>query len=51
MSAVSGTLKGGGAIDTGEDGVAASALVLVELRLLDDVVAGFAVDCPPRSSC
>jgi hypothetical protein len=38
-------LEGSGAVDTGEHGAAASALVCVKLRLLDDVVAGSTIDC------
>jgi hypothetical protein len=48
MSAVVGTLEGGGAVDAGEHSAAAPALVLVKLGLLDDVVAGLAVNCPGK---
>lgn len=44
MSAVIGTVESSRAINARKDGVTAAALVLVELRLLDHVVAGFTVD-------
>lgn len=44
MGAVISAVESSRAVDAGEDGVAAAALVLVKLRLLDHVVAGFAVD-------
>ena len=50
MRAVVGTLEGGRAVDAREDGAVAAALVLVELRLLDHVVAAFAVDCSGEES-
>jgi hypothetical protein len=45
VGAVIGALESGGAVDASEDGAVAPAFVRVELRLLDDVVARFAVNC------
>lgn len=45
MRTVISSLESGRAVDAGEDGATAAALVLVELGLLDDVIARFAVDC------
>jgi hypothetical protein len=45
METIFNTLEGSRAVDTGEHGATAPALVRVKLRLLDDVVASFAIDC------